>query len=380
MSGIADRPSVLIVGGSLAGLFTANLLGPLGWQVEVIERSPHDLDSRGGGIVLQPEVVEVFRRLEIDVAHEALGVASGFRIVLRPDGTIQSKAWAPQTQTSWSFIYATLRRAFGAEGYHQGRSLVRVEQDRAASRVVAHLDDGSTRHVDLLVGADGGNSTVRGQVWPNERPRYAGYLAWRGLLPESDMTPAAAMLHGNFGFANAAGSHILGYLVPGDGADMRAGHRLYNWVWYRVAPEVLLQEILIDATGARRVSAVPEGLLAPRWIDHLRDEADRLLPPAFRAVVRATGQPFMQTIRDLAADRMVDGRIIMLGDAASIPRPHTAASSSKAAADALELADALTAAPDIDTALARWEPAQVALGKALLARGRAIGNELLLRA
>ena len=58
----SKKRRALIVGGSLGGLFAGSLLSRVGWDVDIFERSPHDLDSRGGGIVLQPEVVEVFRR------------------------------------------------------------------------------------------------------------------------------------------------------------------------------------------------------------------------------------------------------------------------------------------------------------------------------
>ena len=51
-----------MIGGSLGGLFAGLLLRSIGWDVDIYERSPHDLDSRGGGIVLQPEVLEAFRR------------------------------------------------------------------------------------------------------------------------------------------------------------------------------------------------------------------------------------------------------------------------------------------------------------------------------
>jgi 2-polyprenyl-6-methoxyphenol hydroxylase-like FAD-dependent oxidoreductase len=65
-----DRPDgcrALIIGGSLGGLFAGNLLRQIGWDVDIFERSAHDLDSRGGGIVLQPEVIEVFRRVGVDI-------------------------------------------------------------------------------------------------------------------------------------------------------------------------------------------------------------------------------------------------------------------------------------------------------------------------
>ena len=75
----------LIIGGSLGGLFAGNLLRQIGFDVDVFERSAHDLDSRGGGIVLQPQVVEVFRRAKVDIGDIKLGVPSQYRIVFRPD-------------------------------------------------------------------------------------------------------------------------------------------------------------------------------------------------------------------------------------------------------------------------------------------------------
>jgi 2-polyprenyl-6-methoxyphenol hydroxylase-like FAD-dependent oxidoreductase len=299
--------------------------------------------------------------------------------VFRPDGSIESKHFAPQTQTSWSLIYTTLKGAFGDLNYHQAKTLVRIDQDLETETVTAHFEDGTRETGDLIVGADGGNSIVRQQFWPAMRPSYAGYLAWRGLIAEDDMPPRARrMLHGDFGFANNEGSHILGYLVPGEHSDVHPGHRLYNWVWYRVADERMLAQIMTDRNGDRRGHAIPEGLLADRWVEHLRRDAHHLLPIAFREVVDATTQPFAQAIRDLAADHMVAGRVVILGDAAAIPRPHTAASTSKAATNALALVHELQGLPnDVPAALARSQPAQVALGKYLRQQGSEIGNYLL---
>lgn len=259
--------------------------------------------------------------------------------------------------------------------------LTRIGQDTGTGRVTAHFADGTHATADLLVGADGGNSAVRQQLWAQQLPSYAGYLAWRGLIHEDTMPPVAReALHGDFGFANNTGSHMLGYLVPGENNDVRPGHRLYNWVWYRVADTTQLQDIMTDRDGRQRGHAMPEGKLADRWVEHVRQEARVLLPPSFCAVVEATQQPFAQAIRDLAVDEMVAGRAILLGDAAAIPRPHTAASTSKAASNALDLADALLASPgDIDAALRAWEPRQIALGKTLRRQGTETGNYLLFR-
>ncbi|MEW6645102.1 MAG: FAD binding domain-containing protein [Pseudomonadota bacterium] len=377
----AKRRRALVIGGSLGGLFVGNLLRRIGWDVDIFERSPHDLDSRGGGIVLQPEVVEVLRRAGVDIQAIDLGVQSTNRTVLRPDGSIQSKHLAPQTQTSWSLIYTTLKDAFGHQTYHQAKTLVSVDQDPQTQTVTARFDDGSRETGDLLIGADGGNSVVRQQFWPAMRPAYAGYVAWRGLIPENAMPPATReVLHGDFGFANNKQSHILGYLVPGEHNDIRPGHRLYNWVWYRVVDEGVLAEIMTDRNGRARGYAIPEGLLADRWIAHLHRDADNLLPLPFREVVAVTAHPFAQAIRDLASDHMVAGRVAIIGDAAAIPRPHTAASTSKAAANALALVQELQTSPgDISAALRRWEPNQVALGRYLRQQGTQTGDFLLFR-
>lgn len=111
--------------------------------------------------------------------------------------------------------------------------------------------------------------------------------------------------------------------MPGEGNDTRAGHRLYNWVWYRVAGPDQLAAIMTDIDGRQRGFSIPEGKLAARWRQHLHEEADVLLPLPFRQVVHATEQPFAQAIRDLTVDTMVKDRVILPGDAARSSRGHT---------------------------------------------------------
>ncbi len=367
----------LIIGGSLGGLFAGSMLQQAGWDVDIFERSPNDLDSRGGGIVLQPEVVELIRRSGIEKDWDNLGVPSERRIFYRPNGAVEHDQYAPQVQTSWSLIYTLMRSTVGDAHYHKNRVLSDIEFP-GGDRVTAVFEDGSRETGDLLIGADGNNSSVRNLMW-SDAPEYAGYIAWRGLVPENEM-PERAMqdLHGDFAFSGNNGSHILGYLVPGPDNDLRPGHRFYNWVWYRVVDDAQREKIMTGTDGVSRQYSVPEGLLAPEWQAQVYREAEELLPPGFRDIVLATRQPFAQAIRDLAVDSMVKGRVILLGDAASIPRPHTAASTSKAAGNALALNLALKDGSDnIDAALARWDREQVYRGKYLRKMGMSIGNRLL---
>lgn len=371
----------LVIGGSLGGLFAGNMLKKAGWDVDIFERSSHDLDSRGGGVVLQPDVIEVFRKTGVDIANMKLGVPSKNRVVYRKDGSIQDRRPAPQMQTSWSLIYATMKKTFGEDHYHSGRVLTSIKQDDAGKTVTAVFEDGNRETGDLLVGADGNGSTVRQLLWPDEKPTYAGYLAWRGLIPEDELTPAARDgLAGDFGFANTTGSHILGYLVPGENNATAPGQRFYNWVWYPVADDNMLRDVMTDRNGRYRGFSMPEGLLSDAWKAHVYKNADDMLPKPFREAVHSTKAPFAQAIRDLTVPNMVQGRVILLGDAAFIPRPHTAASTSKAAANALGLHDVLTGMPeDIDGALALWEPQQMMLGTMLYRQGSQAGDSLLFR-
>jgi 2,6-dihydroxypyridine 3-monooxygenase len=72
---------------------------------------------------------------------------------------------------------------------------------------------------------------------------------------------------------------------------------------------------------------------------------------------------------------MVFGPICLIGDAAFAIRPHAAAGTAKAAEDAWRLSAAVERARgDVTEALARWEPAQLALGRQVLERARDIGN------
>lgn len=372
----------IIVGGSLSGLFVGNLLKRNGWLVDIYERSKHDLDSQGGGIVLQPDVVEVFKQIGLATNKIDLGVRSNNRTVINRDGSIQSKVLAPQTQTSWSLIYTNMREAFGNEHYHQGKNLVDVKMNHLDKTVTAKFNDDTSVTTDLLIGADGHGSSVRQILWPNNEPTYAGYLAWRGLIPESELTDLSKeQLHGDFAFASDLGSHMLGYLVPGAKNNIQNGHRMYNWVWYRTADDEQLRQIMTDRDGRYRGYSIPKGKLADQWVTHVKEEANVFLPPSFREVILNTQEPFAQAIRDLTVDHMVKDRVILIGDAAFIPRPHTGASTSKAASNTLDLVHALKLYPnDIDQALAVWQPQQISLGNQLFARGTSLGQHLMLDA
>lgn len=376
----AGRPGrAIVVGGSLGGLFAATLLDAAGWSVDVYERSPHELESRGGGLVLQPEALDAFRRAGVE--HDAsIGVTAHERIFLARDGAIAHRVAARQTQTSWSSLYGALRRRLAPDRYHLGAELIGFEQD--ADRVVARLRMIEGRRTverdvaaDLLIGADGRGSAVRGIVSPSVEPTYAGYIAWRGIVDEAVLPPEATeTLSGRFAFFEYPNAHILGYLIPGADDAVEPGRRRYNWVWYRNEAEDHLAERLTDRDGRVRQASLPPGAMPEATRRSLVEAAARFLPPQFRLAIEATREPFIQTIADLEVPRMAFGRVALIGDAAFIVRPHTAAGTSKAAGDALALVDALAAEPSVPEALTQWEPERLLFGRRIAEHGRRLGE------
>lgn len=368
-------PRILIVGGSIGGLFAAVLLNRAGFDVTVTERSVHGLEGRGAGLVAQREVFDILR--EVGVEHVAqIGVEARERIYLDHAGTIIHQQHTPQTQLSWDVLFRTFRELLPDARYQIGRRAVDVIP--AADGVRVRYADGGDERADLLIGADGIGSAVRAAVsGPESLPEYVGYATWRGLLPEAAVPKVAAgQLFDRFAFYEMPGSHILGYLVAGADGSTAIGRRRYNWVWYRRYTPDALDAVLTDAGGERRPFSLAPGHMRPEIVDAMRADAARLLPPSFAAAVTAEPRPFIHAIFDYAPAHMVAGRIALMGDAAFVARPHTAMGVAKAAGDAFALRNALRATPDIDAALAAYEAERAPVGRSIVAYGQRLGRSL----
>jgi 2,6-dihydroxypyridine 3-monooxygenase len=130
---------------------------------------------------------------------------------------------------------------------------------------------------------------------------------------------------------------------------------------------------MTDIHGEVRSSSLPPGFLRAEHLTEMRTSAAQLAP-AIREVVLSSPEPFVQTVFDLESPRMVFGRICIIGDAAFSARPHVAAGTAKAAADAWGLREALSDTQDLTKALGLWETRQLELGRSVVERSRKMGR------
>lgn len=371
---MSHMPRIAIVGGSIGGLTAALVLRDLGCDVNVYERSTAELEARGAGIVLHPVTVRYFEeRRHLDAAR--VSVSLPWLRFLDRDGSVAYEERTNYRFSSWNTLYRNLLACFDHNRYHLGHEMVDVEQDGRRARL--RFANGATTSADLVVCADGVSSRSRAILQPHVAPRYAGYVAWRGTIPESELSPPTLRRLGDaITYHLTAEGHVLIYPIPGPSGELTPGRRTQGFVWYHnYADGDELHDLLTDRTGRRRDSSVPPGRMQDPHVAWARRYAAATFPPTIAEVVTRTVDPFVQVVLDVAVGRMAFGRVCLIGDAAILVRPHAGAGTAKACSDAWALGDALLeAGGDPQTALAAWAPRQLAVGHALMERARWMGD------
>ncbi|KWX21284.1 monooxygenase [Mycolicibacterium wolinskyi] len=363
----------LVIGGSIGGLTTALLLRRLGFDVSVFERTPTALEHRGGGIVLQPDTLRWFA--ECSAQHpEQVSTATEYVQYLDAANGVLHRAAAPWRYTSWGTFYRALLADFGTADYHLGEYAAGFDED--ADGVEVRFASGRRERGDLVVFADGITSPSRRRISPGTDLVYSGYVGWRGTVPESEVSRETfELMRDSITYSVAPHTHIVIYPIPSHDGGLAVGERLLNYVWYRnVAEGHELDELMTDTRGFPTKVSLHAGQVQDRFVDEMRSAATELLAPAAAEVVNRTEQPYLQAVYDAGVDRMALGRVALIGDAASAARPHAAAGTAKAAANAWALFDALADSGDIAEALAKWEPGQLELGQRLLRRVKDMGT------
>jgi 2-polyprenyl-6-methoxyphenol hydroxylase-like FAD-dependent oxidoreductase len=369
-----SRLDVGVVGGSIAGAMVAVLLMRSGHRVTVFERSASRLEGRGAGLVVPLQLLDELIRREL-LDRDVAVLRPIRRVWCVPDGTTPlGRVIGEQPMNGahlhWGQIYRGVQGRL-VDAQYLGNSEVTAVSDVPTSPRV-HLADGSSYSFDLVVGADGYGSFVRGELAGDVQPEFAGYPAWRGTVPEADLDDVG-VLDGQCLSPAIPSGHANFYLVPGKGDAIEPRHRVVNWLIYdgqapaEVAPWG-------TANANTRVTEAGPGRLSRKQLDYLHGLAVRELPPWFSAIVLATHDPYLQPVCDLHISHYVNGNVCLVGDAASIARPHAGSGVTKAVDDVISLADSLEVSSTLQDALSRYDVQRNQDGARLVELGRSLGR------
>lgn len=347
------QPRAVIAGGSVGGLFIGNMLLRQGWDVDIFERATGGLESRGAGIAGHAELTAILKTLGLSGDRPA-GIDVSGRVAFDRHGNQLASFAYPQYLTSWSSVFNLLHAAFPAQRYHLGVELLDLTQ--GADGVVAMLSNGEQVAADLIVGADGIRSRVRALVAPDIVPSYGGYVAWRGIMDEADLSVAfMADTFDKFSFCFPPGGQFIGYPLLGQDGSTARGSRRYNFLWYtHVAGGGDLDDLMTDEHGQLHES-IPPPLIRRTHIEALRQAGARDLPAQFAEVVMNAERHLLQPIYDVESRRIAFGHVALVGDAGFVARPHVGIGVLKAAQDAATLAQSLAQCASVPDALQRYE-------------------------
>ncbi|MFE9258277.1 FAD-dependent monooxygenase [Streptomyces sp. NPDC006879] len=375
-----NSPKILIAGAGIGGLTTALSLQAAGLgNIQIIEACPR-MRAVGAGINIQPAAVRELTELGLGRALEAEAVATarlqyhhryGGLIFSEPRGRAAGYRW-PQFSVHRArlqeLLLAEVRRRLGAAAVLTGRRLLHYEQ--AASKgqrsvLVFTAESPRPLRCDLLIAADGVNSAARAVMHPHEGPPLGnGIWMWRGVSEGPPFLDGRTMVI--FGCNSQVKAVVYAVSRPDT-----TGNCQLNWVVETHGDAGPAAGDTLPAAGEWDQSAPAEAVLA-----HLDDWRTGFLD--LHAVVSAAPRILRYPMIDRdPLPSWVDGRTVLLGDAAHPMYPTGSNGASQAIVDARVLAYEL-AHCEVDEALSRYDALRRPQTTQLLAAHRRLEPDRLL--
>ncbi len=367
------KPSATIIGGSMAGLFAATALSKKGWDISVHEKVPVPLSGRGAGIATYDELADLVYKATNN--NNVLGTTAKSRVSLDINGKIINIYHYPQVYTSWQYLFSILREQISDDDYFMGDDCIKIEQNE--DKAIAFFENGKKKETDLIIVANGIKSKLRTYVDNKAHPEYAGYVGWRGVVNEEEISKnSLETLSNYFIVVLPYNQQIASYPIAGEGKNpFKIGERRINWIWYKPVPQNSLQEILLGKSGQQFEDGIPPNEIREEIVNDLFKEAEEKLPPQLVELVKITKQPLIQPIFDLQSMKMKNGRVVTIGDAAFTARPHVGMGVTKAAMDAFKLSEYLEDSTNLDD-LDKWEHSRLKESQFIVNRSRKLGQYL----
>ena len=318
---------VLIVGGGIAGLALANSLTQHGFKPVIVEIA-RTLQPHGLGLAITPNGLLALRRLGLADRTIAASVVLRQRVVADANGQVRLTTdytgfREPVVGIYRNALLDVLTRDLDCD-IRLGGTLSKLRDN--GQTVVVEFKDGSTEEFNVVVGADGLDSSVRAIAFEGPRPAYRGYRAWRTVIPrevedEKDFVVRSkpGVLIGTFPVAKEL-QYVFGLEQGDDDADANTEH------WRHVRRLTSYFDIGASRLGER---------------------------------VKVTTPVIYTPVYEVLRDNWVRGHVVLVGDAAHAMVPMNAQGAAMALEDAVVLGQALSTEPDVGQALRAYEQTRI---------------------
>jgi len=320
--------NVLIVGAGMAGMSLGVALKRAGIDCEIVEIRP-ELSEPGTGISLQGPALRALKTIGVVDRCVALGFGYSHFKTCDAAGNVTGTVELPRLLgPGYPATLGIMRQAVHnvladelaclAVPIRLGTSVEALAQDDHG--VAATFTDGAQRRFDLVIGADGANSRVRGLAFREQpRPHYTGQMNWRATVSRP---PEVQGRYSYFGPTNKSGFNPVSattmyiYIVQNVPERPR---------WDDAALPQMMRGLLAEFGGA-----------LGRAREEVRDPEQIICRPIFSLIMPP---PWHR------------GRVAVIGDAAHATTPHLASGASLAIEDAIVLARLLAAETTLAGAL-----------------------------
>lgn len=344
----------VIVGGGIAGQTTGMALAAVGIESVILEAADNSRAERGSWLTVAPNGLAALAEIDALDRIRPLGVPTRRNLMVgatgRELGSLGLGAPLDDGTPALSFARPTLAAALRAESERRGvetrpgSRVARVTSTPAGAEV--ELATGEIVTGDIAIGADGINSVVRPAIDPaSARGRYVGLVNFGGITRGTAIARELLAEAWTFVFGKRA---FFGALPTPDG----------DVVWFVNVPRA-------EVTAGERAAITPA-----TWRSTLADLAAPDAGPFCELIQAGELQLAADNTHDLPkVARWHRERLVLVGDAVHAPSPSSGQGASLAMEDGIELAAALSTAPDASGAFALYESRRRARVQRIVADG-----------